>query len=91
LSVLTAEKMHALREYTGEGLMNCRKALVVCNGDVLVACGYLRYQGSLVARPNYEQWLMGMAKTYSNDLVIGEDGKIRLLENRNSFSPTPEL
>lgn len=41
----TAKDVAALRERTGAGMMDCKKALVECNGDAEKAIEYLREHG----------------------------------------------
>lgn len=41
----TAKDVQALREKTGCGMMDCKKALVECNGDMEAAVNYLREKG----------------------------------------------
>ena len=41
----TAKDVQALREKTGCGMMDCKKALVECNGDMGAATDYLREKG----------------------------------------------
>ena len=41
----TAKDVQALREKTGCGMMDCKKALVECNGDMDAATDYLREKG----------------------------------------------
>lgn len=41
----TAKDVQALREKTGCGMMDCKKALVECNGDMDAAVDYLREKG----------------------------------------------
>ena len=41
----TAKDVQALREKTGCGMMDCKKALTECNGDMDAATDYLREKG----------------------------------------------
>ena len=45
----TAKDVAALREQTGAGMMDCKKALVATDGDMEKAAEYLREQGVSVA------------------------------------------
>ena len=45
----TAKDVAALREQTGAGMMDCKKALVATDGDMEKAAEYLREQGVNVA------------------------------------------
>src|SRR5579871_5814350 len=46
---VTAAQVNELRNLTGAGLMDCKKALVEANGDVQAAIDYLRKKGAKVA------------------------------------------
>ena len=47
--VITAEMVKSLREVTGAGMMECKKALQEANGDVEQAKKVLRARGAQVA------------------------------------------
>jgi hypothetical protein len=75
---VTAEKVKILREFTGEGMMDCRNKLGQAKGDLLLAVGLLKVSGQLVNyKGNRAERDMGVAKNYAKDLEIGPDGKIR--------------
>lgn len=63
---ITTEGVFRLRDTTGEGLMACQRALVQCDGDNLLAEGWLRYAGCAVnvSGMTYEEWVMSRAKAY---------------------------
>src|SRR5690606_41645699 len=46
---ITAQDMNKLRQTTGAGMMDCRKALTETNGDFEAAIDWLRKQGQKVA------------------------------------------
>lgn len=69
------EKVRILREWSGEGIMTIGKALNVCNGDLLMAAGYLKYDGCLINTTN-KNWVMDMAKGFSEGLMLSDEGKI---------------
>src|SRR5437762_13129559 len=46
---ITAAEINKLRQQTGAGMMDCRKALVESNGDFEAAIDYLRKKGQKVA------------------------------------------
>src|SRR5271154_2869038 len=46
---VTAAQVNELRNLTGAGLMDCKKALTEANGDVQAAIDYLRKKGAKVA------------------------------------------
>ena len=45
MAAFTAKDVQALREKTNVGMMDCKKALVECNGDMEAAVDYLREKG----------------------------------------------
>jgi elongation factor Ts len=48
-TTITAAEINKLRQQTGAGMMDCRKALVESNGDYEAAIDYLRKKGQKVA------------------------------------------
>src|SRR4051812_47096928 len=46
---VTAAEVNKLRQQTGAGMMDCRKALIESNGDFEAAIDYLRKKGQKVA------------------------------------------
>jgi elongation factor Ts len=59
---ITAQQVKELREKTGVGMMDCKKALVECNGDEEAAVAYLREKGLAKAqkkagRATSEGWI----------------------------------
>jgi len=48
-AAITAAEINKLRQQTGAGMMDCRKALVESNGDFEAAIDYLRKKGQKVA------------------------------------------
>jgi len=48
-TTITAAEINTLRQQTGAGMMDCRKALVESNGDFEAAIDYLRKKGQKVA------------------------------------------
>ncbi len=49
MSAITAQDINKLRQATGAGMMDCRKALTESNGDFEAAIDWLRKQGQKVA------------------------------------------
>jgi elongation factor Ts len=47
---ITAEQVKELRDKTGVGIMDCKKALAECNGNVEQAVDYLRKKGIATAK-----------------------------------------
>jgi elongation factor Ts len=45
---ITLEQIKTLREKTGAGIMDCKKALMETNGDIEKAIEYLRKKGASV-------------------------------------------
>ena len=48
---ITASQVKELRERTGAGMMDCKKALTATDGDMDKAIDYLREKGLSKARP----------------------------------------
>src|SRR5687767_10092862 len=48
-ATITAQDINKLRQATGAGMMDCRKALTETNGDFEAAIDWLRKQGQKVA------------------------------------------
>src|SRR3981081_1758534 len=48
-TTITAQDINKLRQATGAGMMDCRKALTETNGDFEAAIDWLRKQGQKVA------------------------------------------
>src|ERR1700689_1388687 len=48
-TTITAAQVNELRNMTGAGLMDCKKALTEANGDLQAAVDYLRKKGAKVA------------------------------------------
>ena len=54
---ITAKQVKELRELTGAGMMDCKKALVETNGDMEKAVVYLREKGIASAAKKYQELL----------------------------------
>ena len=52
MATITAKDVAALRERTGAGMMDCKKALMACEGDVEKAIDFLREKGLAAAAKN---------------------------------------
>jgi hypothetical protein len=76
-----AEKVKALREWSGEPVSNVRRALEACEEDILVAAGFLKYDGCLVNSPN-QSWALDKAKANVDDFVLDAEGKL-------AYNPKP--
>jgi hypothetical protein len=70
-----AEKVKALREWSGEPVSNVRRALEACEEDILVAAGFLKYDGCLVNSPN-PNWALDKAKANAADFTLSAEGKL---------------
>lgn len=70
--MITAQMVKELRERTGAGMMNCKKALSEANGDTEKAIEILREKGlSAAAKKSGRIASEGLVKTY-----VSEDGKL---------------
>ncbi len=52
---ITTEKIKALREQSGAGIMDCRSALMGCDGDIDKALEYLKKKGVIKAQKKAER------------------------------------
>ena len=72
---ITASLIKELRERTGAGMMECKKAIELCAGDSLLAEGYLKYQGLAVCirapgktdEEAYRDWVWANARRYAEE------------------------
>lgn len=70
MASFTAQDVKTLRERTGCGMMDCKKALVETNGDMEAAINYLREKGLAAAIKNASRIAAeGAVLTYSSDNV----------------------
>jgi len=77
---ITPEDVQALREFSGEGLMACKSALIRAEGDIRLAYGYLKSIGCLIHTEDRESWENSYAKSWVKDLVY-ENGKLNWSED----------
>lgn len=78
----TAKDVAALREQTGAGMMDCKKALVATDGDMTKAAEYLREQGvSIAAKKASRIASEGVVSAY-----MSADGKLGALAEINCES-----
>ena len=78
----TAKDVAALREQTGAGMMDCKKALVATDGDMTKAAEYLREQGvSIAAKKASRIASEGVVSAYTS-----ADGKVGALAEINCES-----
>ena len=67
---ITAKDVQNLRERTGSGMMDCKKALVECNGDIEKAIDYLREKGlAKAAKKEGRIAAEGLVDAYTEDGV----------------------
>jgi elongation factor Ts len=72
---ITAQMVNALREKTGVGMMQCKKALTETNGDVDAAVDLLRKQGAAVAAKRADK-----AANEGAIVLANENGKAVMAE-----------
>ncbi len=80
MAEITAAKVKELRERTGSGMMDCKKALAETNGDMEKAIDYLREKGLAKAAKKAE-------RTASDGRIfhiVSEDGKRGVMIELNS-------
>ena len=77
---VTASMVKELREMTGAGMMDCKNALVECDGDLNKAVEFLREKGlAKAAKKAGRIAAMGLVKT-----AVSEDGKTAAVVDVNS-------
>ena len=79
---ITAAMVKELRELTGAGMMDCKKALVECNGDMDKAIDYLREKGISKAAKKAERIA---AEGLSNIYIKGNDAVVVELNSETDF------
>lgn len=77
--MFTAKDVMALRERTGAGMMDCKKALTACDGDAEKAVDFLREKGLAAAAKKASRIAAeGLVGSY-----VSEDGKIGVIVEVN--------
>ena len=79
---VTASMVKDLREATGAGMMDCKKALVETNGDIDAAIDYLREKGISKAAKKAERIA---AEGLSNIYIKGNDAVVVELNSETDF------
>lgn len=80
--MITAEMVKNLREATGAGMMDCKKALAECNGDMDAAVDYLREKG--IAKANKKESRIA-AEGLANIFVSGNKAVILEVNSETDF------
>ena len=80
--MVTASQVKELREKTGAGMMDCKKALVETNGDMDKAIDYLREKGISKAAKKAERIA---AEGLSNIYIKGNDAVVVELNSETDF------
>src|SRR5687768_18074882 len=81
---ITAQAVNELRQKTGAGLMDCKKALAEANGDMEAAIDYLRKKGAKVSELRAGKQAnegVALAKTSSD----GKKGVVINLSSETDF------
>ena len=75
---VTGGMIKALRDHTGVGLVECKNALVHCNGDALLAEGWLKYYGCAINTYDepHEEWAMRNARAYKERVLKDPDQRL---------------
>lgn len=77
--MFTAKDVMALRERTGAGMMDCKKALTACDGDAEKAVDFLREKGLAAAAKKASRIAAeGLVGSY-----VSEDGKVGVIVEVN--------
>ena len=80
--MITAEMVKNLREETGAGMMDCKKALAETNGDMAAAIDYLREKG--IAKANKKESRIA-AEGLANIFVEGNKAVILEVNSETDF------
>lgn len=80
--MVTAEMVKNLREVTGAGMMDCKKALSECNGDMDAAVDYLREKG--IAKASKKEARIA-AEGLANIFVSGNKAVILEVNSETDF------
>jgi len=83
---ITAQAVKALRDRTGAGMMDCKKALTETNGDLDEAVKYLRTKGLAAAAKK-----AGRAANDGMITIVGDDQKMAILELNCETEPVSKL
>lgn len=76
--MITSNMVKDLRDRTCVSLIECKRALEKCNEDVLLAEGYLKYNGCAIQinpPEKYGEWVMSMAQKWKEHLMEEENAK----------------
>jgi elongation factor Ts len=83
---ITAQAVKALRDRTGAGMMDCKKALTETNGDLDEAVKYLRTKGLAAAAKK-----AGRAANDGMIVIAGDEKKMAILELNCETEPVSKL
>lgn len=83
---ITAQAVKALRDRTGAGMMDCKKALTETNGDMDEAVKFLRTKGLAAAAKK-----AGRAANDGMITIVGDDKKKAILELNCETEPVSKL
>jgi len=83
---ITAQAVKALRDRTGAGMMDCKKALTETNGDMDEAVKFLRTKGLAAAAKK-----AGRAANDGMITIVGDDKKMAILELNCETEPVSKL
>ena len=83
---ITAQAVKELRDRTGAGMMDCKKALTETNGDLDEAVKFLRTKGLAAAAKK-----AGRAANDGMVAIVGDDKKMAILELNCETEPVSKL
>ena len=88
MAEITASEVKALRDRTGAGMMDCKKALVACEGDVEKSIDWLRKKGlSAAAKKSGRVAAEGLVGLY----VDGNKGTVLEVNAETDFVARNDL
>jgi elongation factor Ts len=89
MSAITAAMVKELREITGAGMMDCKKALAETNGDIEAAVDWLRKKGLSAASKKASrvaaEGLIGVATTGNKGAVVEVNAETDFIARNDSF------
>ena len=87
--MITANQVKELREKTGAGMMDCKKALTESNGDMNAAVDYLREKGITKAAKKQDRIAAeGLTNIYTNDkkaVILELNAETDFVAKNNEF------
>jgi len=92
MTVISANQVKELREMTSAGMMDCKKALIECNGDIDAAVDWLRTKGLAKAAKKSDrvaaEGLVSVAVSGTKGVVIELNSETDFVAKKRSIPRT---